>query len=250
MNITSKFRKLYQYRMVFRCSMLILAFLLYFFLPESFNVLTGVNPLKQLSILQIFWVLWVFDMVMQLIPAKGYWPLGSQKQFRKYFRPLKGAIQLSRLQAFVDKSKHDTLIIGSIWLAMTLILGLLYGQHILGNKELFLIAVAFYVCDVICVLYWCPFRVFIMKNRCCTTCRIFNWDHLMMFLPLVFIPGLYTWSLCLMALAVFLVWELLFYTYPERFWEGSNEILRCTNCKDKLCGKREFHVNPMYLQKP
>lgn len=248
MYITSKFRKLYQYRLVFRSALLVFTIMLYFLVPESFEVLKGFNAVKQLSILQVFWGLWVFDMVMQLIPTTGYWPLGSQKQFKEYFQPLKGAISLPKLQAYVEKSKHDTLLIGGIWLGLTLILGGLYGLHILGYRELFIIAVVFYVCDVICVLYWCPFRVFIMKNRCCTTCRIFNWDHLMMFLPLVFIPGLYTWSLFLMALVVFLVWEVLFYTYPERFWEGSNETLKCNNCEDKLCGKREFHVNPRYLQ--
>ncbi|MBQ8537093.1 MAG: hypothetical protein IJ461_06810, partial [Clostridia bacterium] len=66
-----------------------------------------------------------------------------------------------------------------------------------------------------------------MKNRCCTTCRIFNWDHLMMFSPLVFIHSFYAQSLFLLALAVFFVWEGCILLYPERFWEQTNEALRC-----------------------
>ena len=63
------------------------------------------------------------------------------------------------------------------------------------------------MCDLICVLIWCPFRL-IMKNRCCTTCRIFNWDHLMMFSPLIFMGGFFASSLVILSAVAWLVWEL------------------------------------------
>ena len=97
-----------------------------------------------------------------------------------------------------------------------------------------IIAIFFYVCDLICVLIWCPFRL-IMKNRCCTTCRIFNWDHFMMFSPLIFVGGFYCWSLFGLSLLALIVWEVCVLMYPERFWEVSNLALRCSECSDKLC---------------
>ena len=97
-----------------------------------------------------------------------------------------------------------------------------------------IIAIFFYVCDLICVLIWCPFRL-IMKNRFCTTCRIFNWDHFMMFSPLVFVGGFYSWSLFGLSLLALIVWEACVFMYPERFWEVSNLSLRCSECSDKLC---------------
>ena len=96
--------------------------------------------------------------------------------------------------------------------------------------------VFFYLCDLVCVLVWCPFRVFLMKNRCCTTCRIFNWDHLMMFAPFLFLPGFYGWSLLGMSVVTFAVWEIAFRLHPERFWEGSNQALKC---KTELTGCAE-----------
>lgn len=75
----------------------------------------------------------------------------------------------------------------------------------------------------------------IMKNRCCTTCRIFNWDHLMMFSPLIYMGGFYAGSLVLMAAVAWLVWELCVMMYPERFWDQSNAALKCSECTDKLC---------------
>ena len=108
----------------------------------------------------------------------------------------------------------------------------------IDSKILLLLSVVFYVCDLICVLFWCPFRVWFMKNRCCTTCRIFNWDHIMMFSPLFFVPGFFTWSLCGVSIIVLAVWEISFALHPERFYEGTNEALRCSNCTDRLCGER------------
>ena len=113
-------------------------------------------------------------------------------------------------------------------------IGLLHAANLIGDIGLFMITLFFYVCDLICVLIWCPFRL-MMKNRCCTTCRIFNWDHLMMFSPMIFIPSFYAWSLFGMSLVVFLIWEVCILVHPERFWDKTNAALQCANCTDKLC---------------
>ena len=105
---------------------------------------------------------------------------------------------------------------------------------VLNRAGLFLISVLFYVCDLICVLIWCPFRL-LMRTRCCTTCRIFNWDHLMMFSPMIFLGGFYAVSLIVLAFLAWLVWELCIMMYPERFWDKSNAALKCSECTDKLC---------------
>ena len=114
------------------------------------------------------------------------------------------------------------------------IIGGLYYGGVLGPAELFLISAAFYVCDLICVLIWCPFRL-LMHTRCCTTCRIFNWDHLMMFTPMIFMGGFYAVSLLSLAFLAWLVWEVCIMMYPERFWDKSNAALKCSECTDKLC---------------
>ena len=121
-----------------------------------------------------------------------------------------------------------------LWCLLIAALGVLYYTGVMDHAALFMVSVLFYVCDLICVLIWCPFRL-IMKNKCCTTCRIFNWDHLMMFSPLVFVGGFYCTSLLVMSIAAFLVWEVCVMLYPERFWEFSNEALKCSSCTDKLC---------------
>ena len=58
---------------------------------------------------------------------------------------------------------------------------------------------------------------------------------LMMFLPIVALNSFFSWPLVVFSFALWLVWEICVFVYPERFWEKSNEALKCSNCTDKLC---------------
>ena len=57
----------------------------------------------------------------------------------------------------------------------------------------------------------------------------------MMFTPLIFVPNFYNYSLVIMSLVVLIFWELTYYIYPERFYEETNDNLKCKNCKEFMC---------------
>jgi len=173
-------------------------------------------------------------MVLQLIPVKAHISIGSQKNFRAYFRPIKEKIDAGGLIKYIKNTTYAAYKVMIIWVALTLVISYLYISEAIDTRVMVLISTVFYVCDLICVLIWCPFRL-IMKNRCCTTCRIFNWDHLMMFLPIIALNSLFSWTLVIFSFIVWLIWEICVFTYPERFWENSNMNLRCSECTDKLC---------------
>ncbi len=231
---TSKLRKAYIARLVGRCIVLVLAVLLYILKPDHLNVLHGMNFFREFSPLHILWGIWIVDMVCQLVPMKKHIPLGSQKLFKEHYRPSGEKINYEKLKNHVITTTKSAYKVFVIWFVAILIIGLVYYFGILKTEHLFLISVAFYVCDLICVLIWCPFRL-LMKNRCCTTCRIFNWDHMMMFTPMLFVNSFYSVSLMLLAFIVWVLWEGSVMLYPERFWERSNTALRCSECTDKLC---------------
>ena len=157
-----------------------------------------------------------------------------QKLFANHFRPIREKINYRALRSYIVSTTKAAYKVFLLWCVLIAAIGVLYSLGVIDQIGLFMISVLFYVCDLICVLIWCPFRL-IMKNRCCTTCRIFNWDHLMMFSPLIVMRGFYARSLVLMAAAAWLVWELCVMMYPERFWEYSNAALQCCECTDKLC---------------
>ena len=233
-SVVSPLRKRYIARLVGRCVVFAVCIFLFFLAPNEFKILDGMNFFKQFSVFHILWGIWLVDMICQLVPIKNHIPLGSQKLFRQRFKPIRKKINVASLKRHIISTTRSAYKVMIIWLALIATIGVLYYEHVIDKNILFLISVVFYVCDLICVLIWCPFRL-IMKNKCCTTCRIFNWDHLMMFSPLIFMGGFYGLSLFGLALVVWLVWELSIVIYPERFWECTNDALKCSNCTDKLC---------------
>ena len=232
----SSMRKVYMGRFWGRCLALAAVTLLMFAAPEQFNVLEKGGFFQKLSLLHLLWAVWLVDMLTQLVPAtKAVVALGSQKSFLKHFRPALPPITAHSLRERMVRATKRAYIVFVIWAILIAALGILYGKKIIGDLGLFWISCLFYVCDLICVLFWCPFRHFIMKNRCCTTCRIFNWDHLMMFTPLIYVGGFYCTSLVVLSIVVFLVWEWTALRHPERFDEGTNQALKCAECTDRLC---------------
>ena len=229
----SPVRKRYITRLVLRCVVLVLCAALALFVPEEFAILEGMNFFRRFSLLHLLWAVWVGDMVLQIIPIRNKVPLGSQKLFANRFRPIRDKINYEALRSYIVTTTRAAYKVFLLWWTLIGAIGLLYSWDIIGKTGLFLISVVFYVCDLVCVLIWCPFRL-MMKNRCCTTCRIFNWDHLMMFSPMLFMGGFYGISLLVLAVAAWLVWELCVMMYPERFWDKSNLALKCSECTDKL----------------
>jgi len=230
----SDVRKRYFLRLMGRIGIFIVCGLAAILRPDSFTILDGMHFFDTLSPFHLLWGIWVVDMFLQIVPIKNRIPLGSQKLFANRFRPIREKISRKALRNHIIATTKAAYKVMLLWCGLVAALGVLYYSGIINMTGLFLCSTAFYVCDLICVLIWCPFRL-IMKNKCCTTCRIFNWDHLMMFSPLVFVGGFFSLSLVGMALLAWLVWELCVLIYPERFSEMSNLALKCSECTDKLC---------------
>ena len=231
---TSEIRKIYFLRLTGRIIVLLAAVLLYISDKNSFNVAEGWNFFSRFSLLHLLWGIWLCDMILQLIPVKAHISIGSQKVFESLFKPIKEKINYENLKQYIKDTTASAYKVMVIWIALTVAVSILHLNEVIDTGIMVLMSTFFYVCDLICVLIWCPFRL-IMKNKCCTTCRIFNWDHLMMFLPIISVNSFYSWSLVILSFMIWLVWELCVLMYPERFWENSNMALRCSECTDKLC---------------
>ncbi|MBR5867908.1 MAG: hypothetical protein IKZ21_00565, partial [Clostridia bacterium] len=203
-------------------SLLFLAVLVFYILDKA-DVLANFIPLP-IGV----WVLFVVEMILRFFPARLE-SMGCQKQFRRNYIPVSPNAQPT------NQSWRTTALVAVAWLALNGLIGLCYYLGWFDRGILLLIAIGFSVCDIICILFFCPFQTWFMKNRCCTTCRIYNWDFAMMFTPLVFIPSLYTYSLLGFALALLIRWEVTYKLHPERFSPATNRCLSCANCEEKLC---------------
>lgn len=237
-------RNVYMWRLAGRIVVLICCVALCILKPAQIKVMEGMEFFKQVTLLHVFWVIWMIDLTFQLIPAKVKTSIGSQKIFQKWYRS-DGDWHHTELVEHSRTANKRAFIIFLMWAAFIAAIGVIYHKGLIGNAAILIFSTAFYVCDLICVLFWCPFRL-ILGNKCCTTCRIFNWDHFMMFTPFLFIPGFFTWSLLGISAVVMLFWELTALIHPERFWHNSNDVLKCVNCTDKLCTQ---HCNKQFNQR-
>lgn len=205
--------------------------MLVFYVLDRTSVLASFYPL-----LNLVWIFFVADMLLRFFPSK-FESMGCQKQFRRNYRPVEPAAKP------VNQSWKTTALVAGIWIALNALFGVLYFLGIIDKGILILICLAYSVCDIICILFFCPFQAWFMKNRCCTTCRIYNWDFAMMFTPLIFMPGVYYYSLLGCALLLLLRWEITYRMHPERFSDATNACLKCSACTSKLCRhKRRIHT--------
>ena len=150
------------------------------------------------------------------------------------FEPVENYDQI-KLFEFVKQQNTAAWKVMLVWLAGNGVVGLLHALHFIGDAELIMLSVFYFLCDYICILFYCPFQSHIMKNKCCVNCRIYDWGHFMMFTPMLFIKSFFSLSLFFTSAVVLIHWELIYAKHPERFFEGSNKQLQCANCKDKTC---------------
>lgn len=182
-------------------------------------------------ILTAIWWVFIIEMILRFFPSKLE-SMGCQKQFKKNYMPSDNDFEHVPNPG---APKHPTLVVLSSWIALNGTIFALYFAGIIDVGILILIALAYSVCDMICILFFCPFQEWMMKNKCCGSCRIYNWDFAMMFTPFLVIKNFYTWSLLGVALLLLIVWEIYYRVHPERFYENTNLSLTCQNCQEKLC---------------
>lgn len=182
---------------------------------------------RQSWLLGIIWLVYAVEMISRFFPSRLE-SMGCQKQFRRNYRPAAEGTPAPLPSARLG-------MVAASWLALNGAIGALYLLRLIDEGLLVLVSLAYGVCDMICILFFCPFQTWMMKNRCCTVCRIYNWDFAMMFTPFLLIPRLFTWSLLGMSLLLLARWEITLHRHPERFSERTNEALRCANCQEKLC---------------
>ena len=218
-------------KLVFR-SLMFLAGLTVYILHRRSG--TGEAGLARYAPVLIFlWVMYAISMTLRFFPSPTE-SMGCQKQFARNYKPIPAG-----KHGFVQPRKHGTMMAAASWVVLNGLIGLIYFLGWIDKGILMLISLAYGVCDMICILFFCPFQTWMMKNKCCNTCRIYNWDYAMMFTPMLFIGGFWAWSLLGMSLVLMARWEITFFRHPERFLEACNDSLACRNCQEKLCSHKK-----------
>ena len=223
----SKISALHYHKLFFRSTLLIAALIIYIVDRERFSSGLLGKTVEAPFIFAVIGIVFAAEMILRFFPS-SLESMGCQKQFKRNYIETGESVPTSR-------TPLRTLAVAGAWLLLNGIIGALYFLGIIDAGMLILISLAYSVCDMICILYFCPFQTWFLKNKCCGSCRIYNWDYAMMFTPLVFIPSAYTYSLLGIAVLLLIVWEIHIIIHPKRFFEQTNACLSCANCKEKLC---------------
>ena len=214
----------------FRLAVFLLVALLYLRVPEWLDFTSGQAPVAPLL---IFWLVVAASMLSQLNPNSRL-TTGCLKQYPNRFDPCPD-YRPEELRQAVRTQNRGAIKVAAVWLTINLIFGILHHRGRLSIPFLMLLCALCYLCDLICVLFFCPFQTFLMKNRCCVNCRIFAWGSWMMAAPLMCVPHWYAQSLFWTGVVVLIFWEVRYRRHPERFWSGSNRLLQCAHCQEQLC---------------
>jgi hypothetical protein len=226
-------------RLVYRSVLFVLLLISYIrfrFYSEA-SIIESVE--KMPTIIVVTWAVFFVEMVFRFFPSKYESP-GCQKQFAKNYIK-SGSTEI------VIHDNNATMLVALIWVVFNGLFGALYMAGIFDDGIMILLCSVYSICDIICILFFCPFQTWFMKNKCCSSCRIYNWDYAMMFTPLFFVRKTYTWSLLVLSVALMVRWEITFYLHPERFSEKTNDYLQCKNCTEKLCVHKR-QLNSLWKQ--
>ena len=193
----------------------------------------------------IIWLIFIVEMIFRFFPSRIE-SMGCQKQFARNYKATGAPVQRYYNPR---EPKRSVLIVLTSWLALNGAIYALFFAGVIDEGILILIGLAYSVCDMICILFFCPFQVWMMKNKCCGSCRIYNWDYAMAFTPFVLVDSFFARSLFAAAVVLLAVWETLYRLHPERFYEQTNAALACRNCQEKLCGHKKSLMNFLAKQR-
>ena len=145
--------KEYVGKLVFRCIIFVIVLGVYIFRPEYME-----KPW-----IYAVWAIFMVSMISQLFPENKRITMGSRKGFEQNFREAEDYDRL-KMYEYVQANNLAAVRVLLVWLSFNAIFGILYVGDIIGPHELLLLSTFYYVCDLICVVIWCPFQSFIIKN--------------------------------------------------------------------------------------
>lgn len=184
----------------------------------------------------LFFIYFIFDSFGVILPMFND-AVYSSKMQKKMFIEVPSYNE-EKLKEKAKINNYKAIFIFFIYFGSIALIGTAYLHFSwFDSKFIYLIFFALNFADYFCIMLWCPFRHLILKNSCCNTCRISNWDRIMKFSILIFVPNIYTITIFIIGVLIFLYWEFQHFVHPERFYRMSNQTLWCTNCDKITCGK-------------
>lgn len=221
-------------KFMYRSVILLVALLLVIFGKQTLIDIFNYEIIRNIHTYTIIWLIMVIIMLKAFIPVFSN-KIASGKIFKRYYKKSIKGYKEEQLNLFTNKSNMGAIKSAIFYFLQLATIGFLHYLNLISDTHLYLFCVLFYWLDGFYIYVWCPYRKMFIKNKCCNSCRIYNWGYFMVVAPLIFINSFYTYSLIIISLLIIVQWETMHFIKPERFSEISNENLKCNNCSRNNC---------------
>lgn len=205
--------------------------------PDLLVFLFSFPLFVSLKVYHLFWFMTMLILIKRMIPRLNK-KMSLGKIFAGNFVGTGTDTDKKRLGFQKNKRKADSgaLRSAAYWILLLLVMWMWRVSGILPDIWLYIIVLFFIFMDQFCTSVFCPFQ-WLMRNKCCSTCRINNWGYCMAFSPLIFISTFWTYSILFLSIVNLIIWEYLYFKHPERFSDIYNANLMCKNCHVKCTRK-------------
>ena len=139
----SKISALHYFKLFLRSAIFVVS--LVFYILDKFDILA-----KNWILPMIVWLFFIIGMLLRFFPSR-FESMGCQKQFARNYEPI------SKENTPTNQSWKRTALVAAVWLTLNAVIGALYFAGIFDRELLILIALAYSACDIICILFFCPF---------------------------------------------------------------------------------------------
>ena len=118
-----------------------------------------------IAIIFLIWAVFVIEIFLRFFPS-NIESMGCQKQFKRNF------VQKEPVEKPARQPWWRTFLATAAWVALNAVFVTLYFTKVIDGGVLIILSLFYSVSDMICILFFCPFQTWFMKNRCCVSCRI------------------------------------------------------------------------------
>ena len=157
----SRISALHYAKLIFRSCLFLIASFIY----VTDRVKGVPRPLERLdvppAVMVFIWLVFIVEMIFRFFPSRLE-SIGCQKQFRSNYIP-----SGKEFAAAVNPGEppHSTMIVAGSWFLLNGLIFSLFFFDVIDGGILILISIAYSVCDMICILFFCPFQEWMMKTN-------------------------------------------------------------------------------------
>ena len=182
----------------------------------------------------VIWTTLIIGMLFRIIPNKWI-SMGARKHYACSFKPNPESHEINTAETRKLFNKGAILSALSFITINLALFFILINNALLTPASVILISLFYAIIDIVFILFFCPFRALFLRNRCCTVCRIYNWDYIMICFPFMLYWHFYSLSLLFTSVIVLICWETAIKKKFHYFNPSANANLNCALCKDRLC---------------